>query len=51
LTATLNATVPLPVPADPEVTVIHVALLTAVHAHVACVVTATVPVPPSAGTV
>jgi hypothetical protein len=50
LAATLNATAPLPVPVAPDVTVIHVALLTAVHAHVACVVTFTVPVPPAAST-
>ena len=31
--ATPNATVPLPLPVAPEVTVIHGALLVAVHAH------------------
>ena len=42
--ATLKPTTPLPVPAAPDVTVSHTALLTAVHAHVAVVVTFTVPV-------
>ena len=42
--ATLKATTPLPVPAAPDVTVSHTALLTAVHAHAAVVVTFTVPV-------
>jgi len=42
--ATLKPTTPLPVPAAPDVTVSHTALLTAVHAHAAVVVTFTVPV-------
>jgi len=42
--ATLKPTTPLPVPAAPDVTVSHTALLTAVHAHAAAVVTFTVPV-------
>jgi hypothetical protein len=48
--ATLNATVPLPVPDAPLVTVNHAAFALAVHAHVfADAVTVTVPVvPPSA---
>jgi hypothetical protein len=49
LAAALNATVPLPVPLAPEVTVSHdVLLLTAVQAHVAPAVTVTEPVPPAA---
>ena len=51
LAVTLNATVPLPVPAAPEVTVSHGALLTAVHAQAAVVVTFTVPGPAPEGTV
>ena len=47
----LNATVPLPVPLAPLVTVSQgVLLLTPVHAHPASVVTAVDPVPPAAGT-
>ena len=42
--ATLKPTTPLPVPAAPDVTVSHTALLTAVHAHAAAVVTFTDPV-------
>jgi hypothetical protein len=42
--ATLKPTTPLPVPAAPDVTVSHTALLRAVHAHAAVVVTFTVPV-------
>ena len=42
--ATLKPTTPLPVPAAPDVTVSHTALLTAVHGHAAVVVTFTVPV-------
>ena len=42
---TLYATVPLPVPLAPEVTVIHPALLLAVQAQPLAVVTATVPFP------
>jgi hypothetical protein len=49
LTATLKVTIPLPVPLAPDVTVTHGALLLAVHAQVAPVVTVTVPEPPSAG--
>jgi hypothetical protein len=37
-------TVPLPLPLAPPVTVIHEALLTAVHPQPDCAVTATVPV-------
>jgi hypothetical protein len=40
----------LPVPLAPEVTVIQVALLTAVQAHPAAAVTATVPLVPAATT-
>lgn len=48
LAATLKPTVPLPVPAAPDVTESQVALLTAVHAHAAVVVRFTVPVPAAA---
>ena len=49
LAAALKATLPLPVPLAPEVTVNQdVLLLTAVHAHVLPAVTATLPVPPEA---
>ena len=45
----LKAIVPLPVPLAPDVTVSQeVSLLTAVHAHVAPAVTATLPVLPAA---
>ena len=47
--ATLTATVPDPVPAAPAVTVIHAALLTAVHTHPAPALTVVLPVPPAAG--
>jgi hypothetical protein len=48
--ATLNSTVPFPLPLAPDVTVIHDALLTAVHVQVLAVETATaVPGPPAAG--
>ena len=47
--ATLNATVPDPVPAAPAVTVIHAALLTAVHTHPAPALTVVLPEPPAAG--
>jgi len=47
--ATLNATVPDPVPAAPAVTVIHAALLTAVHTHPAPALTVVLPGPPAAG--
>ena len=46
LTATVNATEPLPTPLDPDVTVIHDAPLLAVHGHPVCVETATGPPPP-----
>jgi hypothetical protein len=47
--ATEYATVPLPVPFVPAVTVIHGVLLAAVHAHEpAFAVTDTVPAPPAA---
>ena len=49
LAPTEYATVPLPVPLVPAVTVIHDALLAAVHAHEpAFAVTETVPAPPAA---
>jgi hypothetical protein len=45
-----KATVPLPDPAAPDVTVNQlVSLELAVQAHPACVVTATLPVPPAVG--
>jgi hypothetical protein len=47
---TRYATRPSPVPDAPDVTVIHEALLVAVHAHVFVVLTSTEPVPPSTGT-
>ena len=51
LAAALKATVPLPVPLAPEVTVSQdVLLLTPVQAHVAPAVTVTLPVPPGAAT-
>ena len=50
LAAALNATVPLPLPLAPPVTVSHdVLLLTPVHAHPAGDVTPVEPVPPPAG--
>jgi hypothetical protein len=45
----LNPTDPFPVPAAPDVTVIHGTLLTAVHPHNAVVVTVAVPVLATAG--
>ena len=49
--AALNATVPVPLPLAPLVTVSHeVLLLTPVHAHPASVVTVVDPVPPPATT-
>ena len=46
--ATLNATLPLPVPELPALMLIHGALVVAVHAHVlADAVTAIAPVPPA----
>jgi hypothetical protein len=50
LTATAMATDPEPVPLAPEVTVIHVALLVAVHAQPLVVVTEVVAGPPPAAT-
>jgi hypothetical protein len=51
LAATLNATVPLPLPVAPLVTVSHgVSLLTPVHEHPAAAVTVVDPVPPAAVT-
>jgi hypothetical protein len=49
LAATVNATVPLPLPEAPLVTVIHAALLVAVQAQPLVVVTATVELSPAAG--
>lgn len=46
--ATVKATVPLPNPLVPAVTVIHVALLEAFHAHPALVVTVNELLPPVA---
>ena len=48
LAATLYATVPLPVPAAPLVTVIQLSFAVAVHEQVLPAVTATLPVPPAA---
>jgi hypothetical protein len=48
--ATLSVTVALPVPEAPEATVIHAALLDALQAHPAEVLTATAVVPPEAAT-
>ena len=39
---------PLPEPLEPDVIVMNALLLTAVQLHPACVVTVTLPVPPSA---
>jgi hypothetical protein len=51
LAAALNATVPLPLPLAPPVTVSHeVLLLTPVHEHPAGEVTPVEPVPPVGGT-
>ena len=44
--ATVKATVPLPVALEPLVIVTHPALLAALHAHPAALVTPTLPVPP-----
>jgi hypothetical protein len=49
LAATVNATVPLPLPEAPLVTVIHAALLVAVQAQPLVVVTAMVELSPAAG--
>ena len=46
--ATLKPTVPLPEPVAPLVTVIHAALLAAVHAHPVGIVTSLLPVPAAA---
>jgi len=48
--ATLNPTDPFPVPVAPDVTVIHGALLVALHAQPVPAVTVTVPVVASAET-
>jgi hypothetical protein len=48
--ATVKFTVPFPVPLVPDVMVIHDALRVAVHAQPDPAVTATVPLPPDAGT-
>jgi hypothetical protein len=48
LAATVNVTVPFPVPLVPEVMVIKGELVTAVHAQLATEVTFTVPAPPAA---
>jgi hypothetical protein len=50
LAATLNDTVAVPVPLAALVTVIQLAVLDAVHAQPAMVVTVNDPVPPAAGT-
>ena len=50
LAATEYCTVPLPEPLAPDVIVIQLALLVAVHAHPAPVVTPTMPDPPLAPT-
>ena len=47
---TANATEPLPLPLDPDVTVIHDALLVATQGQLVCVETATEPAPPAAAT-
>ena len=46
--ATLKPTLLVPEPLAPLVTVIHAALLTAVHAHPGATVTALLPAPPAA---
>lgn len=48
--ATVNATLPFPLPLDPDVIVIHAALLCAVQLQPAALVTADDPVPPAATT-
>ena len=48
--ATTNVTAPFPRPGEPEVTVIHGALLTAVQSQTPCDSTEIVPDPPPAGT-
>jgi hypothetical protein len=47
----VNCTVPGPLPVAPDVTLIHPAFATAVHAHEGLVLTANEVAPPSAGTV
>jgi|SRR6476659_2863927 len=49
LAAALNATAPVPVPLEPDVTVSHDALLLAVHAQPSVAVIVTEPVPPANG--
>jgi hypothetical protein len=49
LAATTIETVPAPLPVPPPVTVIHAALLLAVHAHPVAAVTAALVVAPAAG--
>ena len=49
LAAALNATVPVPVPLAPDVTVSHDALLLAVHPQPLVAVIVTEPVPPAEG--
>jgi hypothetical protein len=49
LAAALNATVPVPVPLAPDVTVSHDALLLAVHPQPLVAVMVTEPVPPADG--
>ena len=49
--ATVNATVPLPLPLAPELMVIHDAPVAAVHVHPTGAVTLKEPVPPAIGTV
>jgi hypothetical protein len=51
LAATLNPTVPGPEPDAPLLTVIHDALLVALHPHPVPAVTVLVPVPPAAANV
>ena len=51
LAVIVSVTLPLPVPAAPVAMVIHVAFEVLVHEHVVPAVTATVIVPPAAGTV
>jgi hypothetical protein len=48
LAVTLNVTVPLPFPLPPDITLIHGALVTAVHTQPLEVVTDVVVVPPAA---
>jgi hypothetical protein len=48
LASAVNPTLPLPVPEAPEVIVIQVALLTAIHEHPFWLVTVTLSLPPPA---